>query len=335
MYASNDERGAQAFSLRLPPDLSKALREARRRTSAARAPNCVSSSGGRLRPTRRANRDLEPPSPLPTSRRIADRHGLSRPEARTRRRPRREESRAAGAHGRRRQDRRRAPRTSGTGERRALLDQARVAAGLPDTDTIDAQRRVLGVNRVELVQGLQRCHAPDCDAVPTTSTGSCWSTSRDGTVPPTFTSPRRATWDDLGCGVRLLGERRARPARSGRRGPRAAPPNPTVPSNRRARPTATLTPARTSSTSAASASSWSIARRLHRRRATGRVIQLRKGRLLHEVAVWAASAARSPRDAHASRIGPTCSRQRRDRDAEKGVVEEAQPASRSAATCRP
>ena len=244
---------------------------------------------------------------VPTSRRIADRHGLSRPEARTRRRPRREESRAAGAHGRRRQDRRRAG--SNVWHPVSVVRSWTRRASPPGCRTrheVDAHRRVLGVNRVELVQGLQRCPAPDCDAVPTTSTGSWLVNVTRWHCPAHVHLAAPGDMDDLGCGVRLLGARRARPARSAPPRPASGPPpNPTVPSNRRARPTATLTPARTSSTSAASASSWSIARRLHRRRATGRVIQLRKGRLLHEVAVWAASAARSPRDAHTSRIGPT------------------------------
>jgi hypothetical protein len=89
------------------------------------------------------------------------------------------------------------------GERRALMDQARVAVGLPDTDTIEARQRVHGINRVELVQGLQRCHAPDCDAVPTTPAGS-WALVNVARwhCPAHAHLAGPGDMTDAGCGVR-------------------------------------------------------------------------------------------------------------------------------------
>jgi hypothetical protein len=59
------------------------------------------------------------------------------------------------------------------GERRALLDQARVAAGLPDTEEVDFRRSIRHhIEKVHTDPSLQSCHGPDGSAVPTTPTGS-------------------------------------------------------------------------------------------------------------------------------------------------------------------
>ncbi len=56
---------------------------------------------------------------------------------------------------------------------------------------------------MELVQGLQRCHAPDCDAVPTTSTGS-WTLVNVTRwhCPAHVHLADPGDMDDLGSGVR-------------------------------------------------------------------------------------------------------------------------------------
>jgi hypothetical protein len=53
-------------------------------------------------------------------------------------------------------------------QRRQLLDAARADLGLEPTADIEARRRVRGINRVTVQQGLQTCHADGCSAIPLT-----------------------------------------------------------------------------------------------------------------------------------------------------------------------
>ena len=60
-------------------------------------------------------------------------------------------------------------------ERRALLDQARAAAGREPTGVVDARERIHSIhsiNRVQLAQGLQQCHADGCMTIPTDENGA-------------------------------------------------------------------------------------------------------------------------------------------------------------------
>jgi hypothetical protein len=58
-------------------------------------------------------------------------------------------------------------------ERRALLDRARVEAGLPSIEDVEFRQRIQHlVTRVDVDPSLQACHRPDCDAIPTTPAGA-------------------------------------------------------------------------------------------------------------------------------------------------------------------
>jgi hypothetical protein len=88
------------------------------------------------------------------------------------------------------------------GERRALLDQARVAVGLPDTETT-ARRPVQGVRRVSVNEGLQASHADGCSAIPLTESRG-W---RPVNVRRWFCAGHEhladpGDMDDLGSGIR-------------------------------------------------------------------------------------------------------------------------------------
>jgi hypothetical protein len=59
------------------------------------------------------------------------------------------------------------------GERRALLDQARAAAGLPDIETVENQERIHHlITKVDVDPAMQACHHKGCPAVPTTPVGA-------------------------------------------------------------------------------------------------------------------------------------------------------------------
>lgn len=91
------------------------------------------------------------------------------------------------------------------GARRALLDQARVAAGLLDIETVEPRQRLHHqITKIDVDPSLQACHHEGCPAVPTTPTGSWRAVNvRRWFCPDHEHLAKPGDMIDLGSGIKL------------------------------------------------------------------------------------------------------------------------------------